>query len=129
MPLILSSLPSCVPAGTLRATLPSGVGTLTVAPSAASTMVTGTWTSEIGAPPLEHGALVDLGDHVQISGGSTVRARLAFAFEADLGAVLHARRQGNGELLERPGEPGPAARGAWVLDDGAGAPATADRAD
>ena len=43
LPLIFKSLPSWVPAGTFRLTLPSGVGTRTVAPSAASTMVTGTW--------------------------------------------------------------------------------------
>ena len=37
-----SSLPSCEPAGTLSWTGPSGVGTSTLAPSAASAYVTGT---------------------------------------------------------------------------------------
>src|SRR5215210_8082981 len=44
-PLTFSNLPSCEPAGTLSEILPSGVGTSTVAPSAASGYVTGTSTT------------------------------------------------------------------------------------
>src|SRR5205807_4760004 len=43
-PLIRSSLPSSEPAGILRDTVPSGVGTSTLPPSAAVGNETGTWT-------------------------------------------------------------------------------------
>src|SRR5437764_638931 len=45
LPLTRSSVPSCVPGFTLTETAPSGVGTSTVAPSAASENVTGTSTT------------------------------------------------------------------------------------
>src|SRR3954451_13856446 len=50
-PLIFSSLPSSEPAGILRATWPSGVGTSTRPPSAAVGKLTGTSTSRSAAPP------------------------------------------------------------------------------
>ena len=74
-PLTRSSFPFSEPGGTLSETGPSGVGTSTVAPSAASAYVTGHVEHEVGAAALEERRRLDLGDDEEVARGAAVAAR------------------------------------------------------
>ena len=73
-PCMRSSLPSSEPAGTFSETVPSGVGTSTVAPSAASGYVTGTSTTRSAPRRSYSGERRDAGDDEEVAGrGAAVR--------------------------------------------------------
>ncbi len=74
-PRMRSSLPSSEPAGTFSETAPSGVGTWTVVPSAASGNDTGTVDEQVVAAPLVRVRGLDVRDDEEVAGGRAAVAR------------------------------------------------------
>ena len=119
MPLVrtLTVLPLSVPAGTFTVTGSSSVGTLTWAPSAASTNVTGTRTVRFAARAPEDRVGPHVHHDVEVAGRSAVRAGRAAALHPDALAVVDARRDADLHLALAALDAAAAAPRARVLDD------------
>src|SRR5215469_17092729 len=110
--------PDWVPSGTFtRVWLPSMVGTSISPPNAARTMEIGTRQYKSAPSRWKNGCAPSARKNVEIPGGSTAHARLAFAREPYAGAILDARGDVDRERALARHPPGARAGWARVVDD------------